>query len=337
MDSKQIGSFSIPRLTNVAIAKPSTESSSTQLVALSYAGMSTNISLLHTCDSKDAIGSLPWPIEQKQVAGRSTWATSLHIACDLIFISNRARDTIVVATLQGLVVCTIPCPRPLGMCVDEASKELYVSSHLSVVGREYRNYQIAVFSLGGNPIRTFGETGPGDGELWYPNQLAFYSERGQLFVVDYYYQRIQVLTPCGHLIRVIRTRDFGIRLAGDLCFDYNTQTLLVLDGEAFSANVHAFKWDGVHAQETYRGSMLTKSEIPKRVSCFNSICVDTSTNRLFVADATDKNSHIKVFDAPSDRRQVAFLACMLFGDSQSNLFIHHDRAWNGDNAELPLS
>ena len=109
-----------------------------------------------------------------------------------------------------------------------------------------RNGRIQVFGLDGTPRRIIGRGGSDPGQFNAPGGVAI-APNGDLFVADFYNQRVQHLRPDGGFVRQWGpTGEVGIR-AGE--FNYPTDvvlgpggTLLVADG--YNDRIQAFAPDG---------------------------------------------------------------------------------------------
>ncbi len=126
--------------------------------------------------------------------------------------------------------------RPMNLAI--AGDLLYVA--------DYWNDRIAVFTLQGEPVRTIGRPGNGPGELSAPGGVAV-AASGDLFIADFYNQRVQHLAPDGRFVKQWgETGEVGIR-AGR--FNYPTDVALDGDGTLYVADgygdrVQVFSVDG---------------------------------------------------------------------------------------------
>ena len=126
--------------------------------------------------------------------------------------------------------------RPMNLTI--AGGEIYVP--------EYFNDRVQVFGLDGTPSRIIGRAGDGPGEFSATSGVAAAST-GDLFVADFYNQRVQHLKPDGIFVRqwgITGTKGIG---AG--AFNYPTDVALARDGRLYVADgyndrVQAFASDG---------------------------------------------------------------------------------------------
>ncbi len=166
--------------------------------------------------------------------------------------------------------------RPMNLTI--SAEELFVA--------DYWTDRIEVFALDGTHKKTIGHFGSGPGEFDAPGGVAL-APNGDLFVADFYNQRIQQLHPDGRFVRQWgETRKPGI-WAGN--FNYPTDVALGPDGSIYVADgyndrVQVFsrdgefshKWGGPFAMDIYgpfKGWFATVT----------GITVD-KTGNIFVAD-----------------------------------------------------
>jgi len=185
--------------------------------------------------------------------------------------------------------------RPMNLTI--ANNELYVP--------DYWNDRIEIFTLEGTPVKTIGLSGNGPGAFNAPGGVAV-NEHGDVFVADFYNQRVQRLNADGSFHSQLGTTEqIGIR-AGE--FNYPTDvalgpdgTLYVADGyndriQSFSRNGQFLhKWGGPFAMNIFgpfNGWFATVT----------SIAVDREGN-IFVADFY--NHRIQKF-APNGTFLTAF-------------------------------
>ncbi|MEE8120095.1 MAG: NHL repeat-containing protein [Anaerolineales bacterium] len=116
--------------------------------------------------------------------------------------------------------------RPMNLTI--FGNELYVA--------DYWNDRIQVFALDGTPRRAIGRAGSGPGEFNAPGGVAV-AANGDLFVVDFYNQRVQHLRADGGFIKQWGdTGEIGI-WAGE--FNYPTDVVLAADGTLYVADGYA--------------------------------------------------------------------------------------------------
>ena len=126
--------------------------------------------------------------------------------------------------------------RPMNLTV--AMNELYVA--------DYWTDRIEVFDVGGAHKRTIGRPGSGQGEFNAPGGVAV-AENGDLYVADFYNQRITHLRPDGSFVRQWGTTgEVGIG-AGE--FNYPTDVDLAPDGtfhvaDGYNDRIQSFAADG---------------------------------------------------------------------------------------------
>lgn len=141
--------------------------------------------------------------------------------------------------------------RPMNLTV--RGDELYVP--------EYFNDRIQVFGLDGVSRRVIGEAGSGPGQLSAPGGVAV-SANGDLFVADFYNQRVQHLRGDGSFVKQWgSTGGIGV---GAGAFNYPTDVAIDLQGAIYVADgyndrVQAFtaegrfshKWGGPFAMNVF--------------------------------------------------------------------------------------
>ncbi len=141
--------------------------------------------------------------------------------------------------------------RPMNLTIHD--DKLYVP--------EYMNDRIQVFSLAGESLETIGGPGEGGGQFDAPGGVAV-ADNGDLFVTDFYNQRVQHLRADGSFVRQWGTNGETGRGAGE--FTYPTDVALASDGTLYVADgygnrVQAFdtgggflrKWGGPFALGLY--------------------------------------------------------------------------------------
>ena len=113
--------------------------------------------------------------------------------------------------------------RPMNLTI--AGNELYVA--------DYWNDHIQIFALDGTPHRAIGKAGKDPGEFGSPGGVAV-APNGDLFVADFYGQRIQQLRANGNFVKQWgNTGKIGI-WAGE--FNYPTDVTLAADGKLYVAD-----------------------------------------------------------------------------------------------------
>ena len=211
--------------------------------------------------------------------------TGIAVAGQEVFVSDARNARIQVFDLDGNFKRAFPAPgetavklgRPMNLTV--ANDELYVA--------DYWTDRIEVFALDGRHRRTIGKAGNGPGEFKSPGGVAV-APNGDLYVVDFYNQRVQHLRADGGFVRQWGTTGkFGIR-GGE--FSYPTDAALGADGTLYVADgyndrVQAFsssdgrlthKWGGPFAMNIY-------GPFSGWFATVTSIALDSRGN-VFVAD-----------------------------------------------------
>lgn len=180
--------------------------------------------------------------------------------------------------------------RPMNLTIHD--ERLYVA--------EYMNDRIQVFSLAGEPIEIIGGPGDGPGQFNAPGGVAV-ADNGDLFVTDFYNQRVQHLQADGSFVRQWGTTGKTGKGAGE--FTYPTDVALAGDGTLYVADgygnrIQVFgtggdflhKWGGPFALGIYgpfKGWFTTAT----------SIAIGPGGN-VFVADFY--NDRIQKFTAEGD-------------------------------------
>ncbi len=113
--------------------------------------------------------------------------------------------------------------RPMNLTISH--DELYVP--------DYWNDRIQVFSLAGKPLRMIGRSGSAPGAFRSPGGVAV-AANGDLFVADFYNQRIQHLNSDGRFIAQWGTTGESGIWAGE--FNYPTDVALATDGSLYVAD-----------------------------------------------------------------------------------------------------
>lgn len=180
--------------------------------------------------------------------------------------------------------------RPMNLALK--GNELYVS--------DYWQDMIFVFTLDGEFVRTIGRSGNGPAEFNSPGGVAV-ADNGDIFIADFYNQRIQHLSSTGDFIRQWGTTgEVGI-IAGQM--NYPTDVALAADGTLFVADgfndrVQVFssqgdfvtKWGGpwgINIKGPYNGWFQTVSSI------------DVSGNdQVFTADF--HNNRVQIFSTSGE-------------------------------------
>lgn len=170
--------------------------------------------------------------------------TGIAVAGDEVFVSDSRNGRVQVFDLDGRFKRQFGTPgrapgqlgRPMNLTIH--GDELYVA--------EYFNDRIQVFTLAGQPKRVVGKSGSGPGEFNAPGGVGV-APNGDLWVADFYNQRIQQLKADGSFVRQWGTTGkIGIWNGQ---FDYPTDvasgpdgTLYVADG--YNNRMQQFNRDG---------------------------------------------------------------------------------------------
>ncbi|MBB3189522.1 NHL repeat-containing protein [Halomonas cerina] len=185
--------------------------------------------------------------------------TGVAVTANEVFVADARNGRIQVFDHEGQFKRAFGTPgdapgklgRPMNLTIHKG--KLYVP--------EYMNDRIQMFSLAGEPLDIIGGPGQGPGEFSAPDGVAV-AESGDLFVADFYNQRVQRLRADGEFVRQWGTTGETGRRAG--MFTYPTdvalaadETLYVADG--YGNRVQAFdaageflrKWGGPFAIGIY--------------------------------------------------------------------------------------
>ena len=179
-------------------------------------------------------------VEQRQFQD----PTGIVVTGDEVFVADARNGRIQVFARDGAFLRAFgragkglgELGRPMNLTI--AGEELFVA--------DYWNDRIEVFGLDGTPRRTIGRAGDGPGEFNAPGGVAV-GDNGDLFVADFYNQRVQHLDKGGELIR--QWGETGQTGIGPGQFIYPTDVALGRDGTLYVADgyadrVQAFASDG---------------------------------------------------------------------------------------------
>jgi DNA-binding beta-propeller fold protein YncE len=175
--------------------------------------------------------------------------TGIAVADGEVFVADARNGRIQVFDLEGNFRRAFGAPgknpgqlgRPMNLTIE--GDELYVP--------EYFNDRIQVFGLDGTARRIVGKAGDGPGEFNAPGGVAVAPD-GDLFVVDFYNQRVQRLEADGTFVRQWGTTgEIGISAGA---FNYPTDVALAADGTLYVADgygdrVQAFASDGAFSHK----------------------------------------------------------------------------------------
>jgi len=197
--------------------------------------------------------------EKGSAPGQFNDPTGIAVTGDDVFVSDSRNGRIQVFDRDGHFKRQFGTPgknpgqlgRPMNLTIHE--NELYVT--------EYFNGRIQVFGLDGTSKRTLGKSGSGAGEFSAPGGVAV-AASGDLFIADFYNQRIQHLEADGSFVRQRGTTGkIGI---GASQFNYPTDVALAIDGSLYVADgyndrIQAFgsngaflrKWGGPFATNIF--------------------------------------------------------------------------------------
>ncbi|MCH4562420.1 6-bladed beta-propeller [Halomonas sp. EGI 63088] len=170
--------------------------------------------------------------------------TGVAVTADEVFVADARNGRIQVFDHEGQFKREFGTPgdapgelgRPMNLTIHE--EKLYVP--------EYMNDRIQVFSLAGEPLDIIGGPGEGPGEFDAPGGVAV-AASGDLFVADFYNQRVQQLGANGEFIRQWGTTGETGRGAGEFTYPTDValatdETLYVADG--YGNRVQVFDADG---------------------------------------------------------------------------------------------
>lgn len=211
--------------------------------------------------------------------------TGSAVAGGEVFVADARNGRIQVFDFDGRFLREFGTPgdapgqlgRPMNLAVH--GDELYVA--------EYFNDRIQVFGLDGQPRRAIGGPGSGPGQFDAPGGVAV-APNGDLFVADFYNQRLQHLRADGGFVRQWgSTGAIGVA-AGR--FNYPTDVALGPDGTLYAADGYN---DRVQAFDVADGRFLHKWGGPFAMNVFGPLngwfatvsSVDTdAAGNVFVAD-----------------------------------------------------
>ena len=157
--------------------------------------------------------------------------TGIAVTADEVFVADARNGRIQVFDHEGKFKREFGTPgdapgelgRPMNLTIHEG--KLYVP--------EYMNDRLQVFSLAGESLDIIGGPGEGPGEFDAPGGVAV-AESGDLFVADFYNQRVQHLRADGGFVRQWGTTGETGRGAGE--FTYPTDVALSADGTLYVAD-----------------------------------------------------------------------------------------------------
>ncbi len=168
--------------------------------------------------------------------------TGLAVTNNEVFVSDSRNGRIQVFDYSGKFLRQFTgsdaakLKRPMNLVA--FNQELYVA--------DYWQDQIFVFALGGELKRTIGEAGSGPGQFNAPGGVAV-GPNGDLYVADFYNQRVQQLSTEGEFIRQWGTTGKVGIFSGEL--NYPTDVAITKDGTIYVADgyndrVQVFSADG---------------------------------------------------------------------------------------------
>jgi len=179
-------------------------------------------------------------------AGQFNDPTGVAVTDAVVYVSDARNGRIQVFNHDGLYLREF-------VAAADGAKALARPMNLTIAGAEiyvadYLGDRIVVFDLDGHWQRSVGRPGSGDGELDSPGGVAVGPD-GDLYVADFYNQRVQRLGPDGRFVRQWGvTRETGI---GAGRFNYPTDAALGPDGtlyvtDGYNDRVVAFAPDGAY-------------------------------------------------------------------------------------------
>ena len=135
--------------------------------------------------------------KQGSAPGQFHDPNGIAVASGKVFVADSRNNRIQVFDLNGNFIRQFGMPgkglgklkRPMNLTI--YNNQLYVP--------EYFNDHIQVFSLDGTPKRIIGKAGNGPGQFDAPGGVAI-APNGDLFVADFYNQRIQQLDANGTFV-----------------------------------------------------------------------------------------------------------------------------------------
>ncbi len=121
----------------------------------------------------------------------------------LLYVSDSALRRVFVfsGTKNRQVIGDDTLLRPTGVAVDGREKRLYVV--------DTAGHRVAVFSLDGRPLFSFGSRGSGEGELNYPTHIAL-DRNGDVYVMDSLNFRVQIFDRDGKYLSQFGGNGTGI-------------------------------------------------------------------------------------------------------------------------------
>ncbi|MBI3937759.1 MAG: 6-bladed beta-propeller, partial [Betaproteobacteria bacterium] len=177
--------------------------------------------------------------------GKFNDPTGIAVADGEVFVSDSRNGRIQVFDLDGRFKRQFGAPgnepgrlgRPMNLTIH--GNEVYVA--------EYFNDRVQVFGLDGAPRRVIGKPGNGPGEFNAPGGVAVAPD-GDLFIADFYNQRVQRLKADGSFVRQWGTTGKVGIWAGE--FNYPTDIALGPDGALYVADgyndrIQVFGPDGI--------------------------------------------------------------------------------------------
>ena len=209
----------------------------------------------------------------------------LHIKAEGQHIRGSPFTVAVKAPIEKLgtpistILCGMKCP---GWCVIKQSGELFVT--------DGNAHCVAVFTLNGQKLRSFGTYGSGQGQFNIPFGLTLDGE-GNVLVADFWNHRIQKFTAQGQFLAAVGAKGSGplqFSLPTDIAFNTSNKRFYV--AEIGNDRIQILNFD-------LSISVLSFGKKGSRKGCFDcahSVACD-STGNVYVADAG--NHRIQVFTA----------------------------------------
>lgn len=179
-------------------------------------------------------------IEGKMIEEYSGFERPMHIALynGALYIPEYTSDTIQILKNGNTSAFKLK-EQP-----DAIGGIAFDSSTIAVA--DFNNHRIILQQ--GESAVTFGKEGHGEGELYYPTDVAFFA--GKIYVADAYNNRIQVFDKQGNSLQIIGDKDginvaTGLEVANNQLFvtDFEGNRVLVYDLkgnllQTFSENLH---------------------------------------------------------------------------------------------------
>ena len=111
---------------------------------------------------------------------------TVHYKTGNIYVADLSNNRVQVFTCNGDYLFTFneKMSQPLGIC----------TTHNRVLVTQYNGHCITMYELEGKLIKSVGSKGSGEAQFNYPNGLAVSDRTNNVYVCDYYNNRIQIFT-----------------------------------------------------------------------------------------------------------------------------------------------